>query len=229
MLPLLALGAPAAAQETTPREEYEAVTGRPKPAPEIPAALSAMVFETTPDHIFVRGIDGERIPVSIDWFDPREFASHQDGRFFAFSFTGYAAEGYTLVDRRGRGEAAVIETGQAPVFSPDGRWFAAAEMTDSGFGNLNGIALWEVLPDRTVRRFFTDVLPYSVDWRADRWVRPDCVAISSIQPGYEVPGNVPWEEAVRSAPRVHYQLEVGAGVSLSASYGAEPCVPQGTQ
>jgi hypothetical protein len=60
---------------------------------------------------------------------------------------------------------AAVESGQTPVFSPDGRFFAAAEMSDAGFNNLEGIGLWKKLPDRTVRHFFTDAAHSGWDWR----------------------------------------------------------------
>ena len=211
---LLVMAASAAAQEPTPRQEYEEASGRPKPAPTIPSELRTMVAEATPDRLVVRGIGGQLIPVSLDWIEPIDFASHRDGRYLGFAITGYEVGGYTIIDRRGAGESAMIETGIAPVFSPDGRFFAAAETSDAAFGNLNGVALWEVLPDRTVRRFFTDALPGSVDWRVDAWVRPDCVSVSSVEPGWAPPGGDDWEEAVRNAPRRHYGIDVREGVVM---------------
>jgi hypothetical protein len=222
---MLALSAPAIAQEQTPRQEYEAITGQPKRAPVIPRELRAMVAEATPDRLVVRGLDGQRLPVSLDWIEPIEFAVYREGRFLGFAYSGYEAEGYVLVDRIGNGESAVIATGHAPAFSPDGRFFAAAEMTDSGFGNLNGVALWEVLPDRTVRRLFTDALARSFDWRVDGWVRSDCVAMSAIEIGWQPPDGQEWEQAVRNAPRINYAMEIGDGIVLSPTYDRPPCVP----
>lgn len=221
---LLALGAPAIAQQSTPRQDYEEITGRPKPAPRIPREFRAMVAEATPDRLVVRGLDGQPIPVSLDWIEPLAFTQWQDGRFLGFAFTGYEAEGYILVDRRMRGEAALLETGREPVFSPDGRFFAAAEVTDSAFGNLNGLGLWEVLPERTVRRLFTDVMTRAFDWRVDGWTRPGCAALSAIESGWQPQEGEDWEQAVRRAPRINFALEAGEAISLSPTYDRRPCI-----
>ena len=227
MLALAALAAPAVAQQPTARQEYEEATGRPKPTPIVPRELRAMVGEATPDHLVVRGVDGQAIPVDLDWIEPAEFTSYQDGRYFGFAIHGYEAGGYTIVDRRGTGAGAVIETGAAPAFSPDGRFFAAAETSDSAFGNLNGVAVWEVLGDRTVRRFFTDTMPSAPDWRIDRWVQPDCVSVSSVEPGWQPTGGDDWEEAVRNAPRVHFGIRVTEGVVMTASHDRLGCSDMG--
>jgi hypothetical protein len=221
---LLALAAPATAHQSTPRQEYEETTGRPKPSPVIPRALRAMVAEANPDRLVVRGLDGQSIPVNLDWIEPVEFTTYQDGRYFGFAISGYEAGGYTIVDRRGTGEEAVIETGIAPSFSPDGRFFAAAEMSESAFGNLNGVALWEVRPNHTVRRLFTDALPRGFEWRVDGWVRADCVAMSAIEAGWQPPDGQDWAQAVRSAPRTHYAIEVGDGIVLSPTHDRTPCI-----
>ena len=220
---LVALAQPAAGQPSA-RQEYEEATGRPKRAPVIPRELRTMVAETSPDRLVVRGLNGQLIPVSLDWIEPAGFVSYLDGRYFGFAITGYEAGGFTVVDRRASGDGAVIETGQAPTFSPDGRYFAAAEMSEAGFGNLNGVALWEVLTDRTVRRFFTDDVPSSFDWRVDRWVRPDCAALSAIDIGWQPPEGQEWDQAVRSAPRASYAIEVRDEIVLTLS--ARPCVAE---
>jgi hypothetical protein len=225
---LLAVATPATAQEQMPRREYEEATGRPKQAPAIPSELRDMVAEATPDRLVVRGLGGQLIPVSLDWIEPIDFASYREGRYLGFAITGYEVGGYTIVDRRSAGEAAAIETGIAPVFSPNGRFFAAAETSEAAFGNLNGVALWEVLPDRTLRRFFTDALPRGFDWRVDGWVRPDCVAISAIETGWQPSEGQDWEAAVRNAPRVSYAMEVGDGIVLSPTYDRAPCVAEQT-
>ena len=220
---LLAWAAPTVAQVANPRQEYEEATGRPKPAPVIPSQFREMIDEATPDLLVVRGVEGQLIPVTLEWIEPINFRAFYERRYLGFEVSGHEAEGYTLVDRHGRGASAVIHTGQRPIFSPNGRWFAAAEMTESGFGNLNGVALWEILPNRTLRRLFTDALPRAFDWRMDGWVRSNCVAMSAVEIGWQPPEGQDWQAALRGAPRVHYQLEVGEEFALTPRGDGRPC------
>jgi hypothetical protein len=129
------------------------------------------------------------------------------------------------VDRAANGEAAILETGVVPLFSPDGRYFAAAHMTEPGWNNLEGVALWEALPDRTVRRFFTNALPSTLDWRADRWLRPNCVVVSAVEAGFQIPETQDYDRAVREAPRSLYVLEAADGVTMTGTYEDLACAP----
>ena len=225
---LLSICAASVAQDRqfTPREDYEEFLGRPKPTPEIPRELRGIVVEARPERLVVQGLGGQRIPVSLEWFEPGEFETFADGRFLGFRYWGNEEIGYVLVDRRMSGEAASLSTGNRPLFSPDGRYIAAAELSQSGFGNLNGVALFEVLADRTVRRFLTDVLPRHEDLRVDRWVRPDCAAFSAIELENRGPdvGDVP--RATGDDARSNFSLEVGEEIAFRYSYSEPPCVPQ---
>ena len=224
---MLALAAPAGGQERepTPREDYEAFRGEPKRAPEIPRALRSIITESRPERLVVRGLAGQAIPVSLEWFEPFEFTLLHNGRYLAFRYVGYEEDGYILVDRAANGEPAIHETGVAPVFSPNGRYFAAAQTSEAGWNNLEGVGLWEILPDRTVRRFFTNVLPNPLDLRVDRWIRPDCVLVSSVESGYQVPETQDYDRAVREAPRSLYFLEAADGVTMTGTDEDLACAP----
>ena len=141
---VLLAGTPASAQEFEAQDEIEAVLGRPKRAPVIPPDLRAMVRVSERDRLVVRGLDGADIVIDIAQMEPESFAQYGGGRFFGFSFIGYEFYGYILVDRAMRGDDAVIETGEAPVFSPEGRHFAAVQFSGAGFGNLEAFGLWTV-------------------------------------------------------------------------------------
>ena len=225
---LLSLAAPAGGQEReiTPREEYEMFLGEPKRAPEIPRELRSIITESRPERLTVRGLAGQQIPVSLEWFEPSDFTTLRNGRFLGFRYIGYEEDGYILVDRAAAGAAAIVRTGVAPVFSPDGRYFAAAQTSEMAAGNLEGVALWEVLPDRTVRRFFSNILPNAIDWRVDRWARADCVIVSAVQVGYQIPETQDYDRAVREAPRDVYSLEVGDGVTMSGTWAERGCDPE---
>jgi hypothetical protein len=217
LLAALLASAPAAAQ-FVPRTEYEQMTGRPKPLPVIPRALSGIVRAASPDVLLVRGLGGRDIAVEIAWYDVERFEQLQGGRFLGLVVTGHEAHGYILVDRGAAPGDAVHDTGARPTFSPDGRWFAAAEMSDAGFGNLQGVGLWEVRNEGTFRRFFTDALPYGSDWRVDRWARPRCVAVSAVAAGSGTP-----------PLRTHYGIEIreDGGIDLTASNDRLGCTGVG--
>ncbi|HZF93417.1 MAG TPA: hypothetical protein VEZ20_00950 [Allosphingosinicella sp.] len=222
------LGAAPAAAQVVPRTEYEEVTGRPKPLPAIPRAFSGFVRAASPDLLLVRGLGGRDISVEIDWYEVEGFEQLQGGRFLGFAVTGHEAYGYILVDRAAAAGDAVHHTGARPTFSPDGRWFAAAEMSDAGFGNLHGVALWEVRREGTFRRFYTDALPYGSEWRVDRWVRPRCVSVSAIGAGWGAPPGADPEAAARAAPRTHYSLEIqDGGIDMTASNDRPGCTGDG--
>ncbi|HWT11613.1 MAG TPA: hypothetical protein VN231_02570 [Allosphingosinicella sp.] len=216
--------APARAQNPAQRTELEEALGRPKTAPVVPAELRAMVRTAERDRLVVRGLNGADIEVDISEKEPERFAGFGGGRFFGFSFLGYEHFGFILVDRAAEAAEAVIATGEAPAFSSDGRYFAAAQITEGGFGNLEAVAVWEVLPGRSVRRFLTDSLPRAFDWRVDGWPRPDCAAVSAIDIAWEPPDGVDHAEAMRSAPRSQYQIEIdGEGVMLRSSVASAVC------
>jgi hypothetical protein len=219
----LSLAAPAAAQEFRPRTEYEAATERPKPLPAIPPMLRGIVRAPTPERLLVRTLGGGEVAVDISWYEVERFEPRPGGRFLGIVLSGYEAEGYVLVDRAGAGT--LLETGVAPVFSPDGRWFAAAGISEAGWGNLEGVAVWEVLSGSSVRRFFSDTVPHGTGWRVDGWPRRDCVALSHAPANIDVPEDMEWDEAVRRAPRTHYAIRVDRSpIALSAGSRRPACI-----
>lgn len=211
----LALTAPAMATAQQPRTEFEESLGRPVRAPVVPPALLPMIPEATTDRIVVRGLGGGEIVVPLGDIETERLAGFADGRYLGFHFHGYEFFGYRLIDRRMRGEQAVIETGEAPVFSPDGRHLAAVQVSGAGFGNLEGLAIWRVEAGRTAQILFTELLPQGEDWRIDGWPREDCVSVSSIerqaQPGEPAP------------ERRHFGVEVGETLRIKASGSFQGC------
>ena len=224
-LVLTVLPGGAAGQRSAPPTEYVRLIERPKPIPQIPAELQATVRAASPERLVVRGLGGHDIVVDVEWYEPSEFRLYQDQRFLGMSLRGYEDFGYYLVDRAGIGEAAVLETGRAPSFSPDGRFIAAVELSESGWSNLEGVAVWEVSADGTVRRFFTNAVPHGHDWRVDGWPRPNCVAISAVDHSWQPPEGQDWEQALPNAPRLRYGIEISNEISLRASFDQPACVP----
>lgn len=211
---LLLPGAAQAAQEP-PMTELEQSMGRRKVAPVIPTELRPMVREATRDRLVVRTLSGADIVIDIREMEPERFVQFANGRYFGFSFMGYEFYGFLLIDRAMAGEAAVIATGEPPVFASGGRHFAAVQISGADTGNLEGLGIWEVRRDGTVQIFVSDVLPEGEDWRIDGWPRDDCVSVSwSERP----PGS-----AEPSPDRRHFGVETGEAITIRASYDFPGC------
>jgi hypothetical protein len=214
LLAALLIAGPAAAQNP-PGSELEESLGRPRRVPVIPAELRFMVREASRDRLVIRMLGGSVIAIDISQFEPENFREFGDGRFLGFSFLGYETYGYMLVDRAMFGVTSVIDTGEAPVFSPDGRHFAAVQTSGAGFGNLEGLGIWAVRPAASVQIFASDVLPEGEEWRIDGWPRADCVSVSWLE---RPPGS-----AEPAPDRMHFGVEIGEQVTIRASYAFPGC------
>ena len=228
---LLALSSPAMADPIQDQLDqrvrgYEEYVGHPKPMPIVPLAMRDIVSATR-DTVVVQALDGRPIVIDITELEPTDFATYLNGRFVGFAFDGPEYYGYRLVDRAERNGYPFTDTGSAPSFSPDNRFFVGAEMSGSGFGNLNGLGLWQVLEHDIANRFFTDVFPPAFDWRVDQWLDPECVLLSAVDQNWQPPENADQAEALRQAPRVHYALRVGDVITLSTSTGESGCTDMG--
>lgn len=206
-------GAPALAQEAG-RSELEESLGRPRRVPPVPAALRPLFREITRDRLVVRGLRGGDVTIDIDQYEPDNFRTFAGGRFLGFSFMGYESAGYMLVDRTMTGEEAVIATGAAPAFSPDGRHFASVEVSGSEAGDLETFAVWEVAAEGVRQRLYVTALPAGNDWRVDGWPREDCVALSAAPRGTG--------DATPVAERIQISVEVGDRIAID-SISSPPC------
>jgi hypothetical protein len=202
---------PVAAQQP-PLTELEQAIGHRKTAPVIPPALRPLVREATANRLLIRSVDGGTIAVDISEMLPERFETFLGGRFLGFAFTGYEYYGYLLIDRAAHGEAARIETGAAPVFSPDGRHFAAVQLSGSGFGNLEGLGIWDVGATAVAQRLFMSALPAGEDWRIDSWPRAGCVTLSAAPTGAEP-----------HAPRLQFALEYGPRITFGQTENDAAC------
>ena len=211
----LLIAGPAMAQGQPPMSELEESLGRPKRVPVIPAELRSMVQEASRDRLAVRMLGGSITAIDISQYEPENFRQYGDGRFLGFSFQGYEFYGYMLVDRAMAGVTAVIDTGEAPVFSPDERHFAAVQTSGAGFGNLEGLGIWAVSPAGSVQIFSSDVLPEGEEWRIDGWPRADCVSVSWLE---RPPGS-----AEPAPERRHFGVEIGERVTIRHSYSFPGC------
>lgn len=207
----LLAGQPAAAQQP-PLTELEQMMGHRKTAPIIPPALRPMILEASANRLLIRGLDGGTINVDIAEMLPERFEAFAGGQFVGFAFTGYEYYGYVLIDRATRGQAAQIETGERPAFSPDGRHFAAVQLSGSGFGNLEGLGVWDLAPGGVTRRLFLSALPAGEDWRIDGWRRAGCIALSAAPMNTE-----------SATPRLQFALEYGPLISFSPTENDAAC------
>ena len=110
--------------------------------------------------------------------EARNFTMSADFRFIGFDWYGYEEGGHIVIDRTGRGQT--VDTGAKPVFSASGRQMAAIEWSESGFGSLNGFAIWRVNPVGFTRTVMIEQVPPLADWRIDSWGGDACVNLSGI-------------------------------------------------
>lgn len=133
---------------------------------------------------------GETMCHSLAWISVFESADWLlSDRLLGMEYSGYESFGYLLVDRAGSGR--IVDTGARPVFSPDGRLLAALQLSEAGWGGMEGFALWQVEPDglRELTRQVADETndwvppaPFAIpahDWRIEGWRGKDCLDISA--------------------------------------------------
>jgi len=150
---------------------------RKKPIP-LPPVFDGLA-KTGMDHFAVLTLDGGTVCVDTSWFEQVSSARvMRDSRFLSFEWVGYEAFGYVVVDRNGKGT--VIETGNAPLTSPDGNRLASVDLSVSGFGGLNALAVWQVAP--TGLRPLAKVeegIPAG-DWTLRGWSGNTCVNLGFL-------------------------------------------------
>lgn len=134
---------------------------------------------------------GSTICQNLGWISHFDISDRLMGeRLVGLQYVGYESFGYLLVDRSGAGS--ITDIGSRPVFSPDGRRFAALQVSDSGWGGMEGFGVWDLaadghralllqVADRT--NDWTLPAPFSdraQDWRLDSWQGNGCVAMSAV-------------------------------------------------
>jgi hypothetical protein len=175
---ILSLLAAAQSEPVPPPPQFRMGPDTETPVPSIPDKFRSIIKGATREVLTVRALDGRDIPVHISGYRLYDYRLFQNDRFLGLEWSGYVVVGYLVIDRAAR-ENAIIATGRQPLFSNDGHWFAVAGLTDASQGNFEAIGLWEVGPLGSTRRFYTDAVPISTDWRIERWVG-NCVAFSAL-------------------------------------------------
>lgn len=144
----------------------------------VPAALAG-VARADRTHLAVSTLGGGTTCVDTSWMESVEAMTlSADRRFLSFGWLGYESGGFLVVDRTGKGQA--IETGALPFPSPSHQRLAALEYSESGFGSLNGFALWQVLPAGLKELARIEFPEGMTEWRFDGWQGEDCMRLSAI-------------------------------------------------
>lgn len=144
----------------------------------VPTALAGVAIADR-THLAVSTLGGGTTCIDTSWMESTEGMSlSRDRRFLSFGWLGYESGGFLVVDRTGKGQT--IETGALPFPSPSGQRLAALEYSESGFGSLNGFALWQVLPTGLRELARIDFPEGQTEWRFDGWQGEDCMRLSAI-------------------------------------------------
>jgi hypothetical protein len=144
----------------------------------VPAPLEP-ILAADGDHYAVLTLGGETLCIDTQWIEAVDDVElSEDGRFLSFDWAGYEEFGHQIVDRTGPGH--VIDTGVSPVFSPSGRRFAALDYSESGYGALNALGLWDIRSAGLAELARIDELPPLAEWRIDRWAGEHCLEISAV-------------------------------------------------
>jgi len=130
-----------------PEYEYDEEEFGPRGDPLAVPASIANVAATDNINLAVTTLDGGQVCNDMSWaYHLGETAQTRlDGRFIAIGWGAYEAFGTLMFDRSGKGT--VVETGNMPAFSPSTKRVAALQFTQSGFGGLENMMIWEVASD----------------------------------------------------------------------------------
>jgi hypothetical protein len=198
-----------AAPSCPPRAREE---GEPflEKAPVIPKKYRSIITASKTD-LAIATEAGKTICVKLGWIaDIDKYWNSPDMRFIGFDYSGYETHGHVMIDRKGAGQE--IATGARPMFSPDNKYFAFVQVTDAGWGNFEGAAIWSVEAvgsNRQVNYNLDDEkaekLPYGIDWKVDRWIDNKTVNLSMIHADEFVSGD-DYQKSVARSPRRQYQF-----------------------
>lgn len=175
----------------------------------VPAALRE-IMRGGLDNIAISTLGGATVCIDASWIEGIDQAQlSPDKRFASFDWLGYEAFGHVIVDRSGKG--ADLDTGSAPVASPSGKLFAAADLTEAGYGALNAFAVWQIEPAGLRELTRQEEVPPATDWAIERWASEDCIELTAV----------PWAkltdpDQVEAPPREPYRAQRSNGWRLES-------------
>jgi hypothetical protein len=184
------------------REEGEPFLDK---APDIPAQLRPFATATK-EYLSVKTAK-KPLCIRLGWIFGIENAwASTDKRFIGFDISGYEHHGHIVVDRAYGGQE--LRTGAKPVFSASGENFASIQISESGWGNMEGVAIWN-RGDFSYNVFsMTGGVPFGFDPRIDRWVDDKHVIFSMIEA--DVVSNAE-DQDMAKMPRRYYRLSDQVG------------------
>jgi hypothetical protein len=179
-------------------------------APPIPKKFRSLMKAGKTD-LAVATESGKTLCIKLGWTaDINNFWISSNKRFVGFDVSGFEHHGHITIDRYGAGRE--IATGQRPVFSPDNKHFAFAQLSDSGWGNFEGAAIWSVdasgstMASSYVNDEIQLMLPYGINWKIDRWIDNETVTLSMVHEDDIIPGD-DYDKNVARSPRRAYHLK----------------------
>ncbi len=146
------------------------------------------IAEVSETSLAVLTESGSTICVDRVWVSKiRAIGYIEDDRFLGIDWDGYEAFGYFFFDRRGDG--VMFDTGAAPVFSPARERMAAIQISEVGWGGLEGVGIWDTTKT-PIEPIFLNVaddkgdLPeeYWIEagrWQFSRWVGESCFEVTA--------------------------------------------------
>lgn len=187
-----------------PQHAYNEDEFGPRTDPLIIAAEFANIAATDQTNIAVTTLGGGQVCQDASWlFNLGDGQMLQGERFLALPWGAFEAFGTFLFDRSGGGQ--VVEVGELPVFSPSSARMAALQITQSGFGGLESLAVWQV--ERTgLREIFRLPDEHNLAWtfqdyddfRIDRWAGEDCLNIGAVAYKDAEASGFDWDKAQRT-------------------------------
>jgi hypothetical protein len=179
-----AAAAPDPAACPPPEYEYDAAEFGPRTDPLVVPGSIAAIAATDNINLAVTTLAGAQLCKDFSWAYnfSEEARTFLDERFVALGWGAYEAFGTVLFDRAGKG--AQLEVGEWPALSPSQMRLAALQLTQSGYGGLEGFAIWQITPSglTEIHRLPDDhrmweQFPTFQDFHLDRWQGEACLAI----------------------------------------------------